>query len=213
MFRQHCASCHSHVDADGEGIAAAEPSAPNLFGFGTSDWILGVLDPQRIISPQVFGHTKLRDGEMAGKIKDLFDETAEDDQTELRAELRAAASVLSDEAALPHPRDHNRADAAQIARGRKLLTGDLGCTDCHRFRDQGELGSAPDLTGYASREWLLGMIANPTSARYYGDELNDRMPSFAPDPKHPHTNLLSPAELAALVDWLRGEWYEPRVPE
>lgn len=213
LFRQHCASCHSHVDARGQGIAATEPSAPNLDGFGTSEWILGMLEPKRIVSPQVFGHTKFRDGEMIGKIQGLFDEAGADGAAQLQTELREVARALSAEAALAGQRDRDRADAAAIARGRELITGKLSCTDCHHFYDAGELGSAPDLTGYGSREWLLGMIANPTGERYYGGELNDRMPCFAPDSQRPHTNLLSPTELAVLVDWLRCEWFEPSAKE
>jgi len=90
-----------------------------------------------------------------------------------------------------------------------LLAGSVSCTDCHKFHDQGELGSAPDLTGYGSREWLLGMIDNPQHERFYSGDRNDRMPAFADDSEHPERNLLSPRELSLLVDWLRGDWYEP----
>ena len=38
---------------------------------------------------------------------------------------------------------------------------------------------APDLTGYASREWLTAFISNPADERFYRDK-NDRMPAFAP---------------------------------
>ena len=68
-------------------------------------------------------------------------------------------------------------------------------------------GMAPDLTGYASREWLTAFISNPADERFYGDK-NDRMPAFAPHPGDP-ANRLSPEDLAILVSWLRGEWYEP----
>jgi ubiquinol-cytochrome c reductase cytochrome b subunit len=186
---------------------AAEPSAPNLYGFASTPWIVGMLDRERITSPQVFGHTKFKNGDMAGKIAELFDEAGEDGLAELRVKLEQAARALSAEAALTRQEELDRADAADIARGRELIAGDLGCTDCHRFRDQGELGSAPDLTGYGSSSWLQAMIARPTAERFYGEH-NDRMPSFAPDAAHPQTNLLSPMELRLLSDWLRGEWSE-----
>ena len=70
------------------------------------------------------------------------------------------------------------------------------------------MGNAPDLTGYASREWLTAFISNPADKRFYGDK-NDRMPAFALHPNDPTANRLSPQELAVLVSWLRGEWYEP----
>lgn len=210
LFRKHCASCHSHADAEGRGIVAAEPSAPNLYGFGTTEWILGMLDRDRITSPQVFGHTKFKDGDMVGKIAELFDEAGEDGQAELRTKLRQVARALSADAALARQQELDQADVADIARGRELIVGDLGCTDCHRFGDQGDLGSAPDLTGYGSPSWLKEMIAHPTTDRFYGDH-NDRMPSFAPDEVHPEANLLSPNELGLLADWLRGEWIELQI--
>lgn len=90
-----------------------------------------------------------------------------------------------------------------------MLSGDLDCTSCHKFHKEGELGAAPDLTGYGSREWLLGMIGNPQHARFYEADRNDRMPAFAKDQNDPQANLLSVRELHLLVDWLRGEWYLP----
>ncbi|HEY2894741.1 MAG TPA: hypothetical protein VGJ16_11025, partial [Pirellulales bacterium] len=72
---------------------------------------------------------------------------------------------------------------------------------------EGDVGMAPDLTGYASREWLTAFISNPADERFYRDT-NDRMPAFAPHPNDP-ANRLSPEDLATLVSWLRGEWYEP----
>jgi ubiquinol-cytochrome c reductase cytochrome b subunit len=149
---------------------------------------------------------------MAGKIAELFDEAGEDGQAELRTKLQQVARALSAEAALAPQQTQDRADAAEISRGRELISGDLGCTDCHRFGDQGDLGSAPDLTGYGSRAWLQEMIARPTAERFYGDR-NDRMPSFAPDQSHTAANLLSPHELSLLTDWLRGEWFDLQVAD
>lgn len=206
LFARHCASCHSHVDAQGRGIVAVEPSAPNLHGFGTTEWIMGMLDPQRIPSEQVFGKTKFAEGDMVSKVRELFDGLEEADAAKLREELRSVAQTLSSEAALPRAAAGH--DISLVA-GRKLLTSRFACTDCHRYRDEGELGSAPDLTGYGSRDWLLGMIANPQHERFYAADRNDRMPAFAENLDHPERNLLSTRELNLLVDWLRGDWYQP----
>jgi ubiquinol-cytochrome c reductase cytochrome b subunit len=150
------------------------------------------------------------EGEMVSAIVAKFDELDEETaKAALRDQLRQAARALSAEARLSSQAEADLRDAPIIAAGRELLTGDLACTDCHRFLDQGELGSAPDLTGYGSREWLVGMISNPVHARFYPDERNDRMPAFTSDPDHPHMNLLQPRELELLVDWLRGDWPEP----
>ncbi|MCA9205122.1 MAG: hypothetical protein KDA59_18850, partial [Planctomycetales bacterium] len=40
-----------------------------------------------------------------------------------------------------------------------------------------------------------------------------RMPAFASDAQHPENNMLTPLELRMLVEWMRGEWYEPAVDE
>jgi ubiquinol-cytochrome c reductase cytochrome b subunit len=123
------------------------------------------------------------------------------------ADVAQAVAALSAQAQLVSQHDMDKKDAAMIQEGIEQIEL-LGCIDCHKFRDLGELGTAPDLTGYASREWLLGMISNPAHERFYGDN-NDRMPAFAANPDDPKSNTLSPKNLELLVDWLRGEWYRP----
>jgi ubiquinol-cytochrome c reductase cytochrome b subunit len=117
-------------------------------------------------------------------------------------------AALSAEAGLPSQTAQDQQDAARIESGRKLIADAERCASCHRFREAGELGSAPDLTGYGSREWLLGMIGNPQHERFYRED-NDRMPSFAKEPDDSPRNMLSAQSLGLIVDWLRGEWYEP----
>ena len=59
-------------------------------------------------------------------------------------------------------RELDARDAAKIKEGRSQVGKDgLGCTDCHKFRGEGKLGNAPELTGYGSREWLIGVVSNP----------------------------------------------------
>ena len=125
---------------------------------------------------------------MASHTKALFADAA--DAKALLGKLRLAAFTLAAEAELPARTAMEQHDVAMIAEGRKLLTGELGCTDCHQFHNQGDLGSAPDLTGYGSRQWLLGMIANPQGERFHADDRNDRMPAFAKEPQQPTHNLL-----------------------
>jgi ubiquinol-cytochrome c reductase cytochrome b subunit len=94
-----------------------------------------------------------------------------------------------------------------VESGRTVIVEEFSCVDCHKFHDDGTLGLAPDLTGYASREWLREFISNPEHERFYPDT-NDRMPAFAAS-DDPAANRLSPEELDLVVAWLRGEWYEP----
>jgi mono/diheme cytochrome c family protein len=79
----------------------------------------------------------------------------------------------------------------------------MRCTECHQFRKPDEDATAPDLTGYGSRGWLVSFISNPAHTRFYGRR-NDRMPAFGEGQR------LSAKEIGLLTDWLRGEWYRPR---
>ena len=92
--------------------------------------------------------------------------------------------------------------------GTHVGSAGLGCTDCHKFHGEGKLGNAPELTGYGSRDWLIGVVSNPAHKRFYGKK-NDRMPAYVPSDV-PAQNVLSRRDIGLLVDWLRGEWYEER---
>ena len=81
------------------------------------------------------------------------------------------------------------------------------CTDCHKFRDTGELGSAPDLTGWGSKDWLVRFMTDPTHEAFYRDT-NDRMPSFGKAGPGPKGALLSAEDIDLLARWLRGEKLE-----
>ncbi len=78
----------------------------------------------------------------------------------------------------------------------------MRCTECHQFHKPDEDATAPDLTGYGSREWLLAFISNPAQTRFFGKR-NDRMPAFAED------KILDLHAISLLTDWLRSDWYEP----
>lgn len=205
LFAQYCASCHSHVDADGKGIQAEEVSAPNLYGFGSRRWAAGLLDPERIVDDNYFGKTAHSEGDMVSFIVDTLGEVE-------AKKLEQIAAALSAEAQLPAQQKLDEADAADIEAGRELMAGDIvdgrNCIECHRFGEDGELGYGPDLEGYASREWLIGMISNPEHERFYAYS-NDRMPAFHPDPDAPERNRLTRRQVEMLADWLRGDWYEP----
>jgi len=98
--------------------------------------------------------------------------------------------------------------ASLVEKGRELVAASDRCGGCHAFRDNGtELGSAPELTGWGGREWLVGIIADPTHPRFYGDT-NDRMPSFG-KAKEGGIAPLSSTQIGLVADWLRGEWYRP----
>lgn len=220
LFRQHCAACHSHEPITGNAdpsqvIAALKPSAPNLWNIGSRDWVAGLLDPKQIAGPRFFGNTAHKEGEMVTFVNDTIGaELAELKGEELaayRKKIEDVTFALANEAGLI--REKSADIEARVAAGREaIINSETGfaCINCHKFGDQGELGLAPDLTGYASREWLTAFISNPEHERFY-PETNDRMPAFAATEKNPVARL-SAEDLSLLVDWLRGEWYEPTPP-
>ncbi|MGV3608731.1 MAG: cytochrome b N-terminal domain-containing protein [Planctomycetaceae bacterium] len=212
-------------DAAGNAIYDAEVAgAPNLFGFGSREWIKGLLDPKRIsaleygkpASPKddnpdswqrevladYFGATKHREGEMAGWVKEheeLLKDTEKSDDA-----VDAIAAALSAQAQLRSQKDADAKDQELIQKGLTLI--EQNCMDCHRMGGNGELGSAPDLTQYASYSWTLAFLTDPTHERFYRSE-NDRMPSFAQDLSQPTKHTVSIRELSLIVNWLRGEYY------
>jgi ubiquinol-cytochrome c reductase cytochrome b subunit len=213
LFRQHCASCHSHFVVNGTPADASQeiiveyPTASNLWGFGSREWALGILNPREIVGPHYFGNTALKEGDMAMWVEDTFGpdaiaELSDEERAAQRENVENVAYALAAEAGLNSgkPADVDERAAA----GRTAIVEEFSCVDCHKFHDDGVLGVAPDLTGYASREWLKAFISNPEHERFY-PTTNDRMPAFAAS-DDPAANRLSADELELLVAWLRGEW-------
>jgi ubiquinol-cytochrome c reductase cytochrome b subunit len=199
LFVQNCASCHDHATGKDEiaDIKATDSSAPNLAEFASREWIAGLMDPKKIVSPQYFGKTKFKTGKMARWVK----ETLKDLDADQKKALNKLVIALSAEAQLPSQREMDKRDAALIKEGQKLIV-DMGCTDCHRYRDKGPKTS--DLTGYGSAEWTAGIICNPAKKRFYWI-LNDRMPAYAAS-SDPAQNTLNPEQIKMLTDWIRGDW-------
>ena len=197
LFRENCAVCHSHADEHGVGIVAKKPSAPNLHGFASRDWIDGLLDPEKFATAHYFGNTKFAYGDMADAVESIDRE--DDDFPKLVA-------ALSMEAQLPAQAEMDQAsleDDGLDEDGRADMIDNFACTDCHSIRDLGT-EDAPDLSGYGSRAWLTEFIANPKDDRFYGRTENDRMPAFA---GHPGSagRLLTDEEIELVARFIRGE--------
>jgi ubiquinol-cytochrome c reductase cytochrome b subunit len=200
LFARNCASCHRYDGHDGLGVVPVDPqSAPDLKGFASRAWLAGLLDPDKVATTNYFGGTKFRDGKMVRFVKKdvpALDAAGQE-------QLRKVVLALSAEAGLKAQRAQDAQDTAAIEQGRTLFANDtMRCAECHEFRKVDEDATAPDLTGYGSREWLLGIMANPKHERFYGRR-NDRMPAFGDE------KILSAEAMGLLADWLRGEWYEP----
>ena len=202
LFAQHCASCHAHIDPAKPEAAAifAQASAANLFEFGGLVWARGLLDPEQVAGPAYFGNTAHSDGDM---VSFVTDELSDPDLWK-PDEVEAVIVALAAEAKLPT----GGASADLVAKGRRLMADTDRCGSCHAYADnETELGYAPDLNGWGSREWLVGIITDPTHQRFYPED-NDRMPSFGvgSDGGPP---TLTEDQIGLIADWLRGSWYRP----
>ena len=196
LFAKNCASCHRFDGHDGTGKPVKDAqSAADLKGFASREWLAGLLDPAKVDSMHYFGGTKFKDGKMVKWVKKNADEPAE------QAQLKKVIVALSAEAQLKSQRDADTRDADLIKQGVELARGDVACTDCHAFGKPDPDATAPDLTGYGSRAWLVRFISNPAHADFYGKR-NDRMPLFG------EKQILDAKTIGILADWLRGEWYE-----
>jgi ubiquinol-cytochrome c reductase cytochrome b subunit len=198
LFAANCASCHTFDGHDGTGVVPVdEPSAADLHGFGSREWLAGLLDPDRISTPEYFGGTAHARGAMA---RFVTRGVAGFDARTL-VELQKVIKAVSAEAGLASQAEMDAADQAEIAEGIQWMrTEPINCTRCHIFQGYTEdEASSFDLTGWGSREWTIGMIANPEDPRFYGED-NDRMPAFLDE------GILSLTEIGLIVDWLRGEW-------
>jgi ubiquinol-cytochrome c reductase cytochrome b subunit len=197
LFAQHCASCHRYDGHDGLGqVPADSQSASDLHGFASREWLTGLLDPQRVDSPDYFGGTEFANGQMVRFVKRDVARFEQDEQEQLRRVIAA----VSAEARLYSQREIDARDEPLILEGRTLIDSEqMRCTECHKFHEYDEGGRGPDLTGYGSRDWLVQFIADPEHQRFYGQR-NDRMPRYGPE------EILDDGQIQLLADWLRGEW-------
>jgi ubiquinol-cytochrome c reductase cytochrome b subunit len=225
LFVRHCAACHAHFDPDVESpqeghplmtVTVAEPTAANLYGFGSRRWMEGILDAEQIAGPHYFGNTIMAEGDMVSEVQSTIRDTrAELDESERRTfdmKIRAMAMAISAEAKLPYQQEADEKQAEQIAQGRTLAIDEFSCTGCHTLGEE-EGGSGPDLTGYGSHEWLAAFIANPQEERFYytpdNYDAEGLMPPFSPHADRPELNKLSPTEIDLIVRWLRRDWPTP----
>ena len=198
MFADRCASCHGFDGHDGLGKPLTEPqTAADLKGFASREWLTGLLDPDRVATPEYFGGTEFADGRMVRMVQRRvagFDHAGQE-------RLAKVVKALSAQAALPYQAVADEADQEEIAEGAALILSEsIGCTECHEFQGVVQVRRGPVLTGYGSKEWLAAIIHDAAHPRFYGDR-NDRMPAFGTE------EILSEGEIGLLVDWLRGDWY------
>ncbi len=198
LFAEHCASCHRFDGHDGTGRPVKDPQvASDLKGFGSRAWLTGLLDPERISTTNYFGGTKFKDSKMSKFVKkDVAGYTPEQ-----KEQLKKVIAAVSGEAKLKAQQADDFRDQPLITEGCDLLKNAMKCTDCHQFHARDEEATAPDLTGWGSRDWLVKFLNNPAHPDFYGAR-NDRMPAFG------EKQILDALQIGLLADWLRGDWYE-----
>lgn len=221
IFKRNCASCHAYSKEPGHGIAGPKLPAgwtdspapfggPNLYGVGTREWIAGFLHPEQIVGEDYFGYTAhgIAEPSEGGSTNepsypsDMVNFVRDPDQLN-QADVPAIAAALSAEAGLVSQQSQDAANSELIEKGRAILRDENVCASCHTYQDV-EGGSALDLNGYMSAEWLRAFIANADHDRFYMGN-NDRMPAFAEDEEDSSANLLTEDEIDMLVRWLRGD--------
>ena len=196
QLTQSCLGCHAYTDRNGHGNQPETRTAPDLYGFGTQAWARGLLDAKQVDTDRYFGGTAMKEGDMVSFVKDDLAALLEDGTLTLES-LDQIAAALAAEA---QPSDE--ANEAVTA-GRKLINDH--CIDCHKFRDEGDLGAAPDLTGWGSREWIIGMVSDPNAERFYEVAEEQKMPAYHADSSEP---LMSPELIGLIADYLHGQWPE-----
>lgn len=200
LFAKNCSSCHLYDGHDGLGVVPKDvASAPDLKGFGSREWLTAFMDTNQIDGPKFYGNTRFKEGRMVRFVKrDIPKFTPEEHE-----QLRKAILAVSAEAQLPGQLEADTRDAQLIAEGRELVKNDtMRCTECHKFRETDDDPNGPDLTGWGSREWLIGIMTDPAHERFYGRR-NDRMPGFGKE------GILDMHAMGLIADWLRGDWPLP----
>lgn len=198
IFSRNCASCHRFDGHDGLGNALPKDSisASDLKGFGSRAWVSGFLHADTILTSRYWGGTYHAEGDMAMWLADHIPEG--EDEVTMRQNVVLA---LSAQAKLPSQAEMDVRDSARIALGTAFIRNtDYGCASCHTFEDVGT--DSPDLTGWASRDWMIAFVNDPAHPRFFGRD-NDRMPSYGVE------KSLTQKEIEMVVDWIRGEWYTP----
>jgi mono/diheme cytochrome c family protein len=160
LFEANCATCHSY----GNEVKASNPSAADLQGFGTEQWIRDFLREPG--SPRFFGHTKLT--RMANYVEQQVETAQQKNKSaELQRDWDAVAHWLG-----THP------ERAPTGQDKGWAVFEAKCNRCHSFagKSEGDSGKGPDFTGYGSAEWVRHMLMMPNHDSRYG--VKNTMPAF-----------------------------------
>lgn len=152
LFKENCSSCHA-ID----GIGGSE--APDFADYNSREWLSAFIRNPEL--PRFFGGTK-HDGEMDPyPVADLSEQ-----------QLDEIVEYLLSISGTP-PKD---LDAALAKKGEGTFQNPQNCADCHEVEPGKESGSAPNLHGRGSLEWISSMIKDSSQPHLFGDKA--KMPKF-----------------------------------
>jgi ubiquinol-cytochrome c reductase cytochrome b subunit len=118
----------------------------------------------------------------------------------VQAHARAERSIALAKNGIPPGGPLEMLNNDPLTRGADLYA--QNCTKCHVLDGQGE-NEAPVHTGFASREWILGMLHDPQDPRFFGNTKIDDMKSM---------EKLGDEKLKAVTEFLYAEAQEPTDP-
>ncbi|MDR3639675.1 MAG: cytochrome b N-terminal domain-containing protein [Isosphaeraceae bacterium] len=192
VLSRKCLSCHYY---DGKGQGGDTPqTASDLKGFGTQEWLRGLLENPR--SPSYFGKVKQCGGMARWRKNTKLTAKELDDVAEFFAKF--VINTPSDMT----PEEWEQQKGLQEHPGYVAFNKEGECVSCHS-----EWGTsnqeAPSLFGWGSTQWITRTIQKPGALDKYGYlEGKDQMPAFTSD-------QLTDNDLTTLVRFVKGEFLPP----
>jgi ubiquinol-cytochrome c reductase cytochrome b subunit len=169
VLERKCLGCHFF---DGKG-SGEQQTASDLSGFGSRDWIRGLLANPK--APQYFGKVPQCDGMAEWKKTSKLSPKQLDDVADFVASFAKIPVDLTPDEWL---------DSPGVSSHPGLAPFEKECGTCHAidgFTDGGERDS-PKLFAWGSPQWIARMIRKPGATEKYGYlKVEHQMPAFGPD--------------------------------
>ena len=204
----HCSACHAPRDGWGGGdwqslaggLMATEgwyaPSLMSAREAGMADWPLE--DIVALLRTGVAPH-----GQVSGPMTEVVTQgTQYFDEPDLRAMASYLKALPQTEAPAPAARKTAPVRTTAVAAGEKLYQ--QHCVDCHGSQGQGVPGAYPPLAG--NRAVTMAPTENLLQTLLYGGYSPDTAGHPRPYGMPPFTLVMSDAEIAAVLSYLRVSW-------
>jgi ubiquinol-cytochrome c reductase cytochrome b subunit len=193
ILEQKCLGCHYY---DGKGTG--KQTASDLKGFGSKDWVRGLLDNPK--SAAHFGAVTQCDGMVEWKQSSKLKPNQLTDVAAFVASFASISADMTPEEWLNSPgvADHPGLEPFQKE-----------CGTCHVIDGLSEGGTrdAPKLFAWGSPQWIQRMIHKPGAPDLYGYlEAKDQMPAFGAD-------QMTDNDVAMIIRYLRNDYTPPPAAE